>query len=690
MREEACNGRIMAILFRSFLLLSILASPALSRVVRIEVQKRAEVLDGRSFGLAGAYEALTGKAHFAVHPSNSANRIIADIDNAPVNQDGEVEFSADFYLLRPKDMARANGAVLCDIPNRGNKTMLSMFNRARGGNFPEAEEHFGDGFLMRNGYTLLFMGWQFDPPSGNGRIRVYPPTASINGKPIRGLVRADFIVTDRVRHHILSDRNHIPYEVADPKAKENVLTVRDSVTAPRRTIPRSKWKFAQVKGGAPVADNAYVYLEDGFEPDKIYEVVYVSQDPPLVGLGPTGVRDMISYLKHSPSKELGIPGGAIGRAHGFGVSQCGRFLRTFLYYGFNEDEQHRKVFDGVMSHVAGGGRGSFNHRFAQPSRDAHPYMNFFHPTDIFPFSDAKQKDPHTGITDGLLTHKLKPEFWPKVFYTNSAYEYWGRAASLIHTSLDGKRDVEPLDNARAYLFASTQHGPGGFPPRTSIGQQRDNPMDFKWAMRGLLSALDRWVSDETEPPPSRFPRIDDGTAVSAESMKFPKIPGVSYSSLVHKAYRADYGPQFRTKGIVSQEPPKIGPAFGMLVPAVDADGNDRAGIRLPELAVPLATYTGWNVFNAKSGPTHEISSMKGSYIPFARTAAERKANNDPRLSIEERYRNREHYLGLAANAALKLVDEGYLLAEDVPEILRKARAHWDYLVEPREAPSDSR
>jgi hypothetical protein len=690
LRPEACNGRIMAILLRSILLLSILAGPALARVVRIEIQKKADVLDGRSFGLADSYEALTGKAHFAVHPSNSANRIIADIDNAPVNQDGEVEFSAEFYILRPKDMARANGAVLCDIPNRGNKTMLSMFNLARGSNSPESEEHFGDGFLMRSGYTLLFMGWQFDPPHGNGRLRVYPPTASINGKPIRGVVRADFVVTDRVRHHILSDRDHIPYEVADPEAKENVLTVRDSITAPRHTIPRSKWKFAQVKAGEPVADNAYVYLEDGFEPDKIYEVVYVSQDPPLAGMGPTGVRDMVAYLKHSTSEELGIPGGSIDRAHGFGISQCGRFLRTFLYYGFNEDEQHRKVFDGVMSHVAGGGRGSFNHRFAQPSRDAHPYMNFFHPTDIFPFSDEQQKDPETGITDGLLTHKLKPEFWPKIFYTNSAYEYWGRAASLIHTTLDGKRDVEPLDNTRAYLFSSTQHGPAGFPPKISIGQQRDNPMNFKWAMRGLLSALDRWVADGTTPPPSQFPRVDDGSAVSAENMKFPKIPGVSYSSLVHKAYRADYGPEFRTKGIVSQEPPKIGSAFGMLVPAIDADGNDRAGIRLPELEVPLATYTGWNVFNAKSGPTREISSMKGSYIPFARTAAERKANGDPRLSIEERYRNREHYLGLTANAALKLVDEGYLLGEDVPEILRKAREHWDYLVEPREAPSDSR
>ena len=673
----------MSTIQRIFIVAILLATVAFARVTRVEIESQSAVLDGRSFGLVGAYETFSGKLHFAVNPSNPANRIITDIDLGPRNADGEVEFSSDFFLLRPQDMSRANGALLVDIPNRGGKTALGMFNRSSRVNSPKTERHYGDSFLQREGFTVLFLGWQFDPPREEGRMRLYTPTARQDGKAIRGLVRADFVVTDRVRHHILSDRNHIAYEVADPEASENVLTVRDSVEAERRAIPREKWRFATVAAGKPVPSRTHVYLEGGFAPGKIYEVVYLSENPPLVGLGPTAVRDAASYLKYEGSKELGVPQDSLDRTLAYGISQCGRFLRTFLYYGFNEDEQQRRALDGVMAHVAGAGRGSFNHRFAQPSRDAHPYMNFFHPTDIFPFSDRKQTDPITGMTDGLQTHRLKPEFLPKVFYTNSAYEYWGRAASLIHTTLDGKRDIAPLDNTRIYLFASTQHGPAGFPPKQSIGQQPDNPMDFTWNMRALLKALDHWVADDVAPPESRYPRLADRTLVSAEDLGFPAIPGVQVSTLVHKAYRADYGPDFYSKGIVTQEPPKIGKAFPVLVPAVDEDGNDRVGIALPELTVPLATYSGWNTFNERSGPTHEISSMKGAFIPFARTKAEREANGDPRPSIGERYLNRDHYLGMIASAALKSADEGYLVPADVPEILRIAGEHWDYLMSVR-------
>ncbi|MDA2924738.1 hypothetical protein MYX65_08810, partial [Acidobacteria bacterium AH-259-L09] len=617
--------------FRTFLLfsLSLFVSMGWARVVRVEVVFQQEILGGRSFGLAGPYEKLTGKIYFAVDPTNRANQIITDIDKAPRNSRGEVEFSADFYLIKPKKIERGSGAVLYEVSNRGRKGMLSFFNLASGSLDPHTQADFGDSFLLREGYTLLWLGWQFDPPRRKGLMRLYPAVASEKGRPIRGLVRSDFVVTEREYHHSLADRNHVAYPVANPEARENVMTVRDGVERPRRTIPRSRWKFARLEGGKPVDDRTQVYLEGGFEPGKIYEVVYVSQDPPLVGLGPAAVRDTISYLKHDRAEALSIPKGAINRALGFGISQSGRFLRTFLYYGFNEDEAHRRAFDGVISHVAGGGRGSFNHRFAQPSRDAHPYMNFFHPTDIFPFTDVEQVDPETGISDGILTHHLKREFWPKVFYTNSSYEYWGRAASLIHTTVDGRRDAPLMENVRIYLFAGTQHGAAGFPPRKTIGQQRSNPLDFRWSMRALLRAMDRWVRDGT-PPPSRYPRIDQGTLVKPENLNFPKLPAVNFSTRLHKAYRADYGPNFRSQGIVTQEPPKIGKAFPMMVSAVDGDGNEKAGIRLPELAVPLATYTGWNLFNAESGPTHEISSMAGSYIPFPWTKEEREAKKDPR------------------------------------------------------------
>ena len=665
--------------FRWLFVLLLSANAAFARVSGVEIETQQAVLEGRAFGLAGAYQALRGKLHFAVKPSNPANRIITDIDLAPRNEQGEVRFSSDFFLLRPADMSRANGALLIDIPNRGNKTALGMFNRARRANAPSSEEHYGDGFLLREGFTILFLGWQFDPPHEPGRMRSYVPVARRKGQPIRGLVRADFVVADRVRTHILSDRHHVPYEAADPSAMENVLTVRDSVEAERRVIPREQWRFARLEAGEPAASRTHVYLEQGFEPGKIYEVVYLSENPPLVGLGPAAVRDAASYFQYEGSKKLGVPRDALDRILAYGISQCGRFLRTFLYYGFNEDEQGRRALDGVISHVAGGGRGSFNHRFAQPSRDAHPFMNFFHPTDIFPFSDRKQRDPISGMNDGLQTHRLRPELRPKVFYTNSAYEYWGRAASLIHTSLDGKRDIAPLDNTRIYLFSSTQHGPARFPPGRSTGRQRDNPMDFSWNMRALLKALDRWAADGVEPPESRYPLIADGTLVAPEKLDFPAVPGVKVSTRVHKAYRADYGPLFYSEGIVTQEPPKIGAAFPILVPAVDGDGNDRAGVALPELTAPLATYCGWNTFNERSGPTREISSMNGSFIPFARTRAEREANGDPRPSIEERYLNREHYLGKIAAAAVKSADQGYLLPADVPEILRQAGGRWDYL-----------
>lgn len=662
-------------LLRLLLALVLCSGVVSAGVVRVEIQSRSDVLGGRAFGLAGPYEKLVGKVYFAVDPSNPINQIIADIDKAPRNGEGKVEFSSDLYVLKPKHAERGNGAVLYEVSNRGGKGMLAFFNRASGSLDPTSEAEFGDGFLMRQGYTLVWLGWQWDPPQRPGLVRLYTPAV----RGIKGLVRANFVVTEKATTHLLSDRQHIPYLAANPDDPKATLTVRDKVESPHRVIPRDQWKFS--------ADRTSVELPAGFEPKKIYEVVYTSEDPVLVGLGPTAVRDFLSHLKYPAG---GIPPGnlatavpiqGIRRAYAFGVSQSGRFLRTFLYYGFNQDEAGRQVLDGVMSHVAGGGRGSFNHRFAQPSRDAHPFMNFFYPTDIFPFTDVEQTDSETGLTDGLLARARKTGSAPKIFFTNSSYEYWGRAASLIHTTLDGKADASVSDNVRIYLFAGSQHGPAAFPPGRSIGQQLNNPNDFRWAMRALLAAMDRWVAEGTAPPPSVYPRIAEGTLVAPEALDFPKIPGVRSSTRVHLAYRADYGPQWKS-GVVTQEPPKIGKPFPILVSQVDADGNETGGLRTPEVAVPLATYAGWNLFNEKSGPTDEISSMAGSYIPFPRTPAERERRGDPRRSIEERYRDREQYLGLVADAALKLIEQGYLLDQDLPAILKQARQRWDYATTP--------
>jgi hypothetical protein len=419
----------------------------------------------------------------------------------------------------------------------------------------------------------------------------------------------------------------------------------------------------------------------GFEPGKIYEVVYTAQDPVLVGLGPTAVRDLIAFLKYggAGATALGDSKDNIQRAYGFGISQSGRFLRTFVHDGFNRDEQDRRVFDGVLCHVSGAALGSFNFRFAQPSRDAHPFYNTFYPTDIFPFTDLEQTDPETGLTDGILARAMKDRVAPKIFYTDTSYEYWGRSASLIHMNIDGQKDAALPDTTRMYFLTGGQHGPASFPPPKNHAQNITNPNDYRWAMRALLVAMDRWVRDGAEPPASLYPRIAQDTLVPLGAVQFPKIPGVSLPVHIQKAYRVDYGPEFRTQRIVTVEPPKVGKAFPILLPQVDGDGNETSGLRMPEVQVPLATYTGWNLRSPEIGAPEEMFSMQGSFIPFFRTKAERDLRRDPRPSFEERYSGRAQYIEKIEAAARGLAAHGYLLEADIPDIVEHSATEWDYL-----------
>ena len=663
------------------LLLLLIPFSAAAEVVRIEIHSRVDLVGGKAFGPAGSYEKIAGLIHFAVDPDNTANRIITDIDLAPRNADGRVEFSSDFYLIKPKDITRGNGTVLYEVSNRGGKGMLRFFNRGAASRDPQTDADMGDGFLMRHGFTLLWVGWQFDVPRRDGLMRLYTAVATDGGDPITGLVRSEIVVSEQTADRSLADRSHVAYEVADPTDPTNVMTRRESPNGPRRVVPRDTWRFARVEDGRVVPDRTRVYLEGGFEPHVLYDVVYHAQNPPLVGLGPAAVRDTISYLKYGFDAQLSISAGSIVWALAYGSSQSGRFLRTFLYHGFNEDEGHRKAFDGVMAHIAGAGRGSFNHRFAQPSRDGHPFLNTLYPTDIFPFSDIVQHDQKTDMRDGLLDG-IDPAFMPRVFYTNSSYEYWGRTASLIHTTINGSDDMPLMDNVRIYSFAGGQHGPGRFPPVQTTGQQLSNPNDYSWSMRSLVLAMNRWVSGDgtMPPPPSRYPRIDDGALVRPADLEFPAVPGVGFPGPPHKAYRAVYGPEFRTRGVITVEPPEVISEFPILVPQVDPDGNETGGLMMPEVAVPLATYTGWNLFRSEAGPPNVLSSMQGSYIPFPRTKADRMQAADPRRSITERYGSKAEYLESVSDAAMDLVSDGYLLAEDVSPILAQAGRHWDYLM----------
>jgi hypothetical protein len=657
-------------MFRRIGILIFCVCPILpAALVRIEVAERTDVLKGQPFGNTGPYERIVGKAFFAVDPKLPANQIITDIDKAPVNSEGKVEFSADIYVLKPRDPKFGNGAALFEVSNRGRKGMLSMYNRATGSLDPKTAADFGDGFLMEQGYTLVWLGWQFDAPDEPDLMRLYAPVL----KGVTGPVRSEILVDKKTTRASLADRTMIvAYKVSNPDDPRLTLTVRDGREGKRQIVPRSQWRL---EGGT------HVVMLAGFQPGRAYELVYTSQDPALVGLGPTAVRDLLAFLKYGGNDitVLGDHHRFIKRVYGYGVSQSGRFLRTFLYYGFNADEKGRKVFDGVLDHVAGAGRGSFNIRFGQPSRDAHPYMNMFYPTDIFPFTDAEETDPQTGQKDGILLRAQKANVVPKIFYTNSAYEYWGRAASLIHMTADGKKDAPIPATTRIYFFPGGQHGPGAFPPKRSGTQYLPNPNQYTYSMRALLVAMDAWVKDDKQPPPSQYPRVSEDKLVAAGAIQFPKIPGVTLPKTPEKAYHVDYGPEFASKGIISIEPPKVGSAFPLLLPQVDSDGNETAGIRMPEQAVPLATYAGWNLRTKEIGAPEEMYSMVGSWIPFPKTKAEREQKHDPRPSIEERYSNRAEYLQLVGSAARKLAQSGYLLDRDVPALIDHSAAEWDYL-----------
>ena len=668
--------RVMWVLF----LIEIFIPAVQARVVRVEITSRSDIQDGKPFGAAGAYERVVGRVFFAVDSANLHNQQIVDLDKAPRNPQGEVEFSADLYLLKPKDMAKGNQAVLFEVSNRGGRGIVFLANGREG--------EFGDGFLMRQGYTVAWVGWQFDLSAQGNRLRLSAPVAhDPGGKEIHGLVRTDFTPAEKrddmpLGHILLGPDGGNSYPVDDPASQQNVLTVRDSPTGDRKNIPRSEWSFAHVVQGQITADPHFVHLNSGFVPGKIYELVYTAKDPAVVGVGLAAVRDFLSYLKYDPQATAPVK-----RAYAVGISQSGRFLRHFLYQDFNADEQGRQVMDGVIAHVAGAGRGSFNHRFAQPSRDAQPMSSIFYPTDLFPFTDTAQTDPQTGETAGLLDAASKSKTAPKIFYTNTSYEYWGRAAALIHASADGKKDVELPANVRIYFLAGLQHFSGAFPPQKSTSgspeytaQQKHNPNPIQWYWRALITDMNQWVKDGTAPPASTYPRIADNTLVPLEKYKFPKIPGVNTPHEENLAYRLDFGPQWK-QGIVANEPPKVGKAFAGFVPQADSDGNDVGGVRLPELQVPLATYTGWNLRDPSIGAPEQRLSFLGSWIPLARTAEERKKSGDPRLSIAERYASRDEYMGRFEQAAKKLIEQRFLLPEDLPAILERGKLEWKVIAE---------
>jgi alpha/beta hydrolase family protein len=636
------------------------AHRAQAEVTRIEIASRTDVLGGKPFGAHGAYEKLVGKVFFSVDPQHPRNKVIVDLDKAPRDASGRVSFSADLYVLAPKGAAGGNGAALFDVLNRGRKNILRDFNRAPQVLDPTAEADFGDGFLMRQGYTLIWVGWQFDIPRRGALMALDAPPALDEGKPITGRVSTTFTPNTADPTYPLDDMGRYAdttrYPPLDPSSAANTLVVRDGFLDAPRTIPRDRWQFGRMKDGQIVADISALYLEGGYQLGHFYELSYEAKGAVVAGLAFAALRDMASAVKNQQNGPI-----AARYAYAFGPSQDGRFLRQFLYQGFNADEQDRRVFDGVISHIAGAGRsGDFNSRFARPNGLA------FFVASLFPYLDLDQHDPVSGKTDGILM-KLAPDQRPKIFYTNSSGEYWGggRAAALVHTTLDGRDDAKVPDNVRIYLIAGTQHVPGGYLPSQGPAQQKPNGNEYVWAQRALLVAMDRWVRDGVAPPPSAHPRVADKTLVPRDEINFPAIPEVRSPLTIPSGYRADL------------EGPHSAHPLPLLVPQADRDGNELSGIRLPNVAVPLATYTGWNFRSPSIGQSGELLPLTGSFIPFPVTTAAREQAHDPRLSIEERYENRAHYQRLVTNAATSLEQGGYLLNEDIDRVVERALANWD-------------
>jgi hypothetical protein len=674
---------------RSLTLLLAVASPLLApsargEVIRVEVERREDVLNGRVWGAAGAYEKLIGKIYFAFDPDSPANAAIVDLNWAATNADGRVSAWAEFVVLQPKDPSSRRGVAWVEVSNRGGKASLRYFNRASSGAAdPTSEADFGDGLLLREGLTLIWVGWQWDVPESEGVLRLHGPRAQLPGDANTGLVRADWTVDEDTEILDLGHRNHRAYAPVSADDPANVLTVRTGRMAPREVIPREDWWLLPGPGEMGELDplRTRISIEGGFKAGHIYEFVYRSKDPRIVGLGLAAIRDVISYAKYELESEFPVNSGIA-----FGVSQTGRFLRHFLYQGFNTDEGGRKAFDGMLIHTAGAGRGSFNHRFGQPSRDAHRYSAFFYPTDLFPFTSRTQRDPVTGREEGLFSLQ-RPEHLPLIFYTNTGYEYWGRAASLIHTSVDGTQDVEPMQNERIYHLASAQHSGWSFPPNPGtlkdpdgIPIYRGNPIDLTFPLRSLAIRLLGWVEGEGEPPPSIFPRIGDGTLVPPSGLAFPEIPGLETPKNIHEAYRMDYGPRWWTEGIVDQEPPTVGEPFPSLVSQVDGLGNEMSGVRGWELRAPIATYTPWNLRWDAVGGRDELTDFRGTFIPLTRTEEERRELGDPRPSLEALYPGMDEYLERVRASTRELVQGGFLLPEDASLAVEMAQERWNWLV----------
>ncbi len=659
-----------------------------SFVERVEIDQRRPLLGGHDFG-AGAYEYMEGHVVFAFDPAHPANDSVVDLDLAQRRRDGLVEAVADLVVLRPATPPHGGGTALIEISNRGGKAALRYFCRARGGPESGNLQDFGDGWLLSRGLTLVWLGWQADVPRAPGVLSLRVPVArNPDGTAIRGLVRSDWTVDQDAASLPLAHRNHQAYPALENAFAQ--LTVRNGREAPREVIASSRWRFVRVNNeGVENAARDWVTLDGGFRAGHIYEMVYTAEDPQVIGLGLAAVRDFAAFMKRSP--ECTLP---VEYTVAVGISQTGRFLRHFLYQGFQTAADGEPAFDAIMALTAGAGRGSFNHRFGQPSRDAHRYSAFFYPTDLFPFTSRRQRDPLDGSIDGLLSKVRADGVMPKLFQVNSGYEYWGRAASLIHTSLEGAADLPPTEDERFYHLRSAQHFAVPWPrvvasPVPNPVQDgaagpplfQGSPIDNLSAYRALLATLLDWTESGERPPPSHVPRIGDRTLVPLDEYAWPRTPEIPAPKVVHQAYRAHYGPEWE-QGRITLQPPHLGPAFVALVPQVDERGNEIAGVPNLETMVPLGSFVPWNLRPAGADGARELTDFYGSFLPFARDPQQAQLWHDPRPDLSTLYPQGEVSFLHQVEAALEhLQEHRWILPLDVERARAEALRRYRILTE---------
>ena len=642
---------------------------AFGEVVRFELlEVESPTFDGRRFGEVGQYEKLIGLMTLAVDPDDPHNASVVDLELAPRNADGRVEFVAEVAILKPVDLRQGNRRIFYEVVNRGRKIGLGLMNDAPRLNGPTAAADAGNGFLMRQGYTVVWSGWQGDMEPGEGRMGLTVPTLTA----VSGVNREEFIFDHEIDPVVAT----LSYPTADLDPAKATLTVRPRQHDARVTPADLSFDYLMVlRAGMWFRSPHQILIERpaGFDAGAIYEFIHAAKNPLVMGLAFASVRDVTSFLRHRSEDTVGNPnplsaGGVplIDRVYALGISQSGRFLRDMLYQGFNEDEAGLVVFDGLIPDVAGARRTWVNRRFAQPGRFSLEHEAHLQPGDQFPFAYNILTDAITGQRDGILARCQAAANCPKIMHVDTATEFFQARASLIVTDTNGQ-PIELPSNVRAYLISSAPHsnpidavvGP------TAHCQQSSNPLHAGGPMRALLVALDDWVSRGTQPPASRFPSRREGTLVTPnrESVGFPEIPGVAYDGRINELHLVNYGVQ----------PPTEGAQYPVFVPRVDSDGNDGAGIRMPEVEVPVATYLGWNL-RRKGHAEGSLCGVTGSTIPFAGTEAERIEVGDPRRSLQERYASREDYARQVADAARRLVEQRLLLQEDAERMISRARA----------------